>query len=314
MDETFNEVVKKINTNPQENHSTANNLVPTVSLPKETIVQNGKSPGITKKTVVDRMLEDEEDMYTDDESSDENFSEATQKPNKLFDKENFQNSPCTKLITSLSKRTTSPGETIKNYLGEITKPNEVISSTSNNPNILNTLADFQVQPTETQRIKDSVRKCNELALEFNRSDSQSNRVFINGIYPSSKRTKKIDNIEISSDIYKLKKLTSLTYLVPYLTSSTLDDAKKFIKSVPCFNSLQYLAEEAEKHNFLKCKVIAKIFGYSIKTCPHIGSVFVTCKKCNYVNFTPFHAASIHQEATLNDIMNDSGKQQVEAGK
>ena len=316
MDETLNEIIQKQSTIPTSMQSAVNSIAPTTSLPQG--VQNGKSPRLDKKTGVDKMLEDEEDMYTDDESSQGDKEEAISKQNKNNDKENSQNlndakSKLEEKNSSNKTKRTSEGEVIKNYLIETTKSNVVPSVNPVQMEITNTLEDFQTQlSTGRQQFENFLSNTtNEKSTEGNKNCSKPNGVFINGIYPSSKRAKKVDNQEISSDIYKLRKLTNITYLVPYLTPGSLDE---FVKSVPFFNSLEYLAEEAEKHNFFKCKVIAKLFRYSIKTCPHIGSVFVTCKNCSYINFTPFHVASIHQEDALNTIMNDFSKQPGETAR
>lgn len=114
----------------------------------------------------------------------------------------------------------------------------------------------------------------------------------------------LDPTEICPDIFKLKRLTNLTYIAPYLDLKTLPGNSEYDQSMPYYTSLKYLAEIANKRDYLKCKVTAKLFNYSISSCPHITSVFVNCKKCNYINFTPFHLASIYQSGTLNNILNN----------
>lgn len=112
---------------------------------------------------------------------------------------------------------------------------------------------------------------------------------------------KSSKFDICPEILKLKRLINLTYLVPFM-SSQIDNSIRFI---PRYLSLKFLSQEAEKNTYLKGEVIAKLFNYSISACPRIGSVFVMCKKCNYINFTPFHLASIYQSATLNNILNNT---------
>jgi hypothetical protein len=55
---------------------------------------------------------------------------------------------------------------------------------------------------------------------------------------------------------------------------------------------------------MRSKIIGKLFNYSMGTSPQLASVYVTCKKCSYVNFTPFHLALIHQSAQLTKMLDD----------
>ena len=120
----------------------------------------------------------------------------------------------------------------------------------------------------------------------------------------SKKNKQIDFYEICSEIFQSKNLTIFTYLIPFLNSNH-PRFQVFDKSMPFFTSLENLSNEASKHSSLRCKVIAKLYNYSIYgPCPQFNSVFVNCKKCNYINFTPFHFANIHQSNHLKLIQSD----------
>ena len=264
---------------------------------------NGKSSNNeAKKSHVDCLLEDDENMYSSD---DESTEVAKKKAEKNKENTNIISIKSPIMLNTQSK--SIPEDVVKNYINsaEATKKTQNVPSTSSNFNILNTLEDPDLVQTNTNQ--------SAKASDANPSVNQSKEVFINGIFPYAKRFKKMDVTEISSDIYKLQKLARFTYLVPYLSSSGLDEAKKFTVSYPFFTSLEYLANETSKHNYSKSKVIAKMFSYSIRTCPLIGSVFVNCKKCNYINFTPFHLASIYQADTLTNIMKDLDKHRKNEG-
>lgn len=120
-----------------------------------------------------------------------------------------------------------------------------------------------------------------------------------GMFVISKKAKKIHIMEICPEIEKLKRLVKLTYLAPYFELSAEDANEAYL---PHYYSLQYLKEDAEQSDYLKCQVTAKLFSYSISSCPHIGSVFVYCKKCAYVNFIPFHLSNIYQEPYLKIVL------------
>lgn len=113
---------------------------------------------------------------------------------------------------------------------------------------------------------------------------------------------KIDPFQISEDIFKFKRLANLTYFVPFMQKKA--ENPNDLAFIPFFNSLEYLAKEAANRDQMKCKVVAKLFNYSVSTCPSIASVFVHCKKCDYINFTPFHLANIYHSSTLSFIIND----------
>ncbi|CAF1029090.1 unnamed protein product [Brachionus calyciflorus] len=114
---------------------------------------------------------------------------------------------------------------------------------------------------------------------------------------------KYDPHEISEDIFKLKRLVNLTYLCPFINSDNLN-MDEYSKMYPFYTSLKHFIQDSKSKKFLKCKVIAKLYNYSTLTSPHIATVFVSCKKCNYINFTPFHLANLHHGGTLNNIMKD----------
>lgn len=256
------------------------NLAPATSSKKEIFVLNEKSTETdhTNEDLNEIMLIDEMISKRDPNSEKENL-----KKNSLKNKRTY-------------------GDIIKSYLiettPEATTPNEIPTKSTN----INEADDNSVKCQ-----KQLINKHKNPVAEINEPDKEKSEISINGNNKCSKRLKIIDTEEISSDIFKLKKLTKYTYLVPYLVSSSILGMDKFTKSVPWFNSLDYLSEEAEKHNFLKCKAKATLVGYSLNACPQIGVVFVSCKKCNYINFAPFHAARIHRKATFNNAISDLDK-------
>ena len=279
----IDEIVHSMNTNLRVNNNEASNN----STKNEIFILNDQS------TEVER-IDLEELMFSD---------EAISKKNQSCDKENFHSK------SSARKRTF--GDIIKSYLiettTETTMQNETFPITSIQVNIAETFVKFLANKT--------VQPKNVLSAELSEPFEETAQIkgLINEHFKDSKRFKIIDSQEISSDIFKLTKLTRYTYLVPYLTSS-LADTEKFAKSVPWFNSLDYLHEEAEKHNFFKCKVKATLCNYSLNACPQIGLVFVACKKCDYINFTPFYVASKHRKSTFNNATNDLVKLGGDQGK
>lgn len=110
----------------------------------------------------------------------------------------------------------------------------------------------------------------------------------------SKRKRPEDEILIETcdeEILKLKRLVKLTYLVPFIC---VPERPLEMLIEPYFYSLAHLAGEAAKNRQFRCKVIAKLYNYSISSSPAIASVFVSCRHCSYVNFVPFHLANIYQ--------------------
>lgn len=101
--------------------------------------------------------------------------------------------------------------------------------------------------------------------------------------------------EICDEIWRLKRLVKMTYLIPMITQSKLGElAHLRFKYEPYFASLRDLSDEAGSQTYMRCKVTAKLFRHAINTSPVIANVFVCCKKCGYVNFVPFHLANIYQ--------------------
>lgn len=117
-----------------------------------------------------------------------------------------------------------------------------------------------------------------------------------------KKTKKLDPYEICDKIVKIQRLVNWTYLAPYLTCDL--DRVNSEASMPFFRSLKSLEQNAQSMNFMRCKVISKIFKYSLNSCPEVTSVFVNCKKCSYINFTPFQFSQTHQGSLMSGIMKD----------
>jgi hypothetical protein len=171
------------------------------------------------------------------------------------------------------------------------KENKIMESCDNTNLCKQIVLNTSISPIKTNEIS------NILTSEENKKEttvSTSTQIV--------KKQKIIDPYEICSDIFKIKRLTLLTYLVPsyscdlkYLTN---------IESIPFFVSIDHLKKHAEKENFMRCKIEAKIFKYSFNSCPQMSCVFVNCKKCNYVNFTPFNLATIHQREMMNVIVKD----------
>ena len=150
---------------------------------------------------------------------------------------------------------------------------------------------------------------------------------------------------ISADIYKLKRLVALTpYLVPYMTMSNYNDvggdntdddddsenearseqrsltataARLFVakrrspQSTPYFDSLDDLRRAARHSTHMRAKVTAKFFNYAANNSywpkPQMWFVYVLCRACGYVNYVPFHFASLHQSTTLDMLLRDSDK-------
>ena len=116
--------------------------------------------------------------------------------------------------------------------------------------------------------------------------------------------KKIDPLAISQDIYMLNKLVNLTYICPFMSSSVLDISDQmYQKQYPFYTNIKNLIDDSMTKPYIKCKVIAKLYNYSASSSPHISMVFLKCKKCNYLNFTPIHLACAYQSAHLNNLLN-----------
>ena len=112
--------------------------------------------------------------------------------------------------------------------------------------------------------------------------------------------KPADPLAVCNDIFKFKRLVSLTYVLPHMSTPELP-----LCQIPFFLSLQHLATEAASRQQMRCKVAAKLFGYSIASSSTLGTVFVLCAKCHYINFTPFHMANIHNPGMVRQfILND----------
>ena len=316
-DETFDEVVPPLNkktppaqssTGQAASKEAANVLSDKKVLPNE----NQINPAKKKVSNVDLMLKDQTVMYSSDE--DEEEGDDAKGANKKMDvvmNSNKENTAA-KRVAFQTKDTVVATATKRNSTGtpsETSMPPPPPLTATTQMKIVSTLE----SQSDLEQTKQMDKDTNAPQLSGTNTAS-----FINGIFPSAKRLKKIDAKEISSDIFKLKKLTALTYLVPCLTSSSIEEVsstieRPLVKSMPHFLSLDYLAEEAGQRHYMKCKVTAKLYSYSLKTNPHISTVFVNCKKCNYINFTPFHLANIHQGATLSKILNDVDKTQNDQG-
>jgi hypothetical protein len=156
-----------------------------------------------------------------------------------------------------------------------------------------------VAPVQEQIENDIMETDVEVIKEFNTScNINDNEAVIGEI-----RSRRVDPIEICQEIFKFKRLANLTYIAPYMQTPEILP-EPVLNFVPYFLSLNDLAKEAATRTYMKCKVTAKLFEYSSSACPTIASVFVHCKKCNYVNFTPFHLANIYLSGQLTCILND----------
>lgn len=104
--------------------------------------------------------------------------------------------------------------------------------------------------------------------------------------------------EICPEIHLLnERLTRFTYLVPFLSTKSISGAKY----LPYFLSLSGLKEEAVKNKFMKAKIEARIFDYSLQAPPY-ASIYVRCRKCQYINFAPFHCVRALQPSFLNYML------------
>ena len=215
------------------------------------IMQNHKNTNKkaqqNQPTDVNKLLNDESIMYIITSDEDSRSSE-----------ENKENN-------STRKLNVSSNEQINSQIPKQTLP-ETISPIKSQ--ILNTLVQTMIESDETlydpiQSIQTSTQK-------------------------KFKKQKKMDSNEICDNIYKMQRLVNTAHFVPYLTCD-LDYLKNEL-SMPFFNSLANLEQKCNKSdfNFMRFKVIAKIDNYSEKKSQQsISSVFVNCKKCDYINFTPF---------------------------
>ncbi|RNA18085.1 protection of telomeres 1 [Brachionus plicatilis] len=125
-------------------------------------------------------------------------------------------------------------------------------------------------------------------------------------HSSPKMSKKIDPLAISQDIFMLKKLVNLTHICPYLSATSLGiSTQMYQQQYPFYTNIKNLVEDSESKLYLKCKVIAKLYNFSAASSPPICMVFLKCKRCHYLNFTPIHLACAYQSAHLNNLLNIS---------
>ena len=85
---------------------------------------------------------------------------------------------------------------------------------------------------------------------------------------SNKKLKQLNPYEICEKIHQLSRLTKLTILAPFIPTDSAYLSTQ--TSMPFFLSLEALAKESLNHNYLRCKVIAKLFNYSISSNPPHG--------------------------------------------
>jgi hypothetical protein len=198
---------------------------------------------------------------------------------------------------SKSPQKPSPTKRISNtFVSE--KPNEIAQAENESNERAEPSRDDENDIMETEAAVEVVKEFN------NTSGSNLNE-------PESNLNRQVDPNEICQDIFKFKRLANLTYIAPYMKTPEILP-QPVLNYMPYFLSLDELAKEAATRSYMKCKVTAKLFEYSSSACPSIASVFVHCKKCNYVNFTPFHLANIYLSGQLTCILNDitsSEKQQ-----
>jgi hypothetical protein len=76
-----------------------------------------------------------------------------------------------------------------------------------------------------------------------------------------------------------------------------------ITSIPFFLSIADFKNEMQSKYFMRAKVEAQVFDYA-KYCPPFACIYVTCKKCQYINFAPFHFIGSKKPNILKNMTED----------
>lgn len=76
-----------------------------------------------------------------------------------------------------------------------------------------------------------------------------------------------------------------------------------LTSIPFFLSIEDLKKEIHSRSFMRAKVEAVVFDYA-KFCPPFACIYVTCKKCQYINFAPFHYIGSKKPNMLKNMLED----------
>jgi hypothetical protein len=290
LDDTLNELQQKANANNSspskrattssitvtkigEHHSNIKSAVnhlqnlkplPALSItPHITNILQQQTHKMSDLSQVENLLKDQESQYMTDDSSDEDDEQKSQT-----------------ILTLKRKSTDAP-------MNDVT------------------------QSPETKKVKTPIKPLtpleNKLPQEIEETDDTVIKEFNTSMNISLQNTDKngsalciIDPRKVSTEILKFKRLSSWTYLCPYI-ESTLNNSTK---TLPFYLCLDDLAKDASNKKYIKCKLIAKLFEFSQTSGPSIGSVFVHCKKCHYINFTPFHLAHIYHSGQLSLILNE----------
>jgi hypothetical protein len=110
---------------------------------------------------------------------------------------------------------------------------------------------------------------------------------------------KIDSREISKQLFRVKRLLFTTHAVPFITIDS-----NYLTQTYFYNSLQCLVDQAQLVDQMRSHVICTVYNYSFLNCLPMTSVFVHCKNCDYINFTPLNLASAHHKPTVNQLLRE----------
>ncbi len=147
---------------------------------------------------------------------------------------------------------------------------------------------------------------NELENEVSCMESESeigNRVSNNSqnIEVDNESLKSIDKNEICKQIFKvLPSICSKTLAAPYMKLNAM-------KQKPFFYSLQSLIDRAQLSNHTQALVVCELQMHSFSP---LTNVYVHCKKCDYVNFSPLSWASVHQTKRVEQLLADLNKSEI----
>ena len=251
-----------------------------------------------KMTKTDRLLADIDEMYmTDDSAINESSSVPTEVKQKRLSNNGKENTANNIVLGNIKH--INLNECLSTHK-QIPETMEVDSNTE-----LSEAKNKQIEIDENETIikhfgalnSNHNEKTNQIIQEEEEEErDEMNALIKNGF----------DYNAISNDIYGIKLFSNSTYLAPFVPFNQSNNQKKFI---PFFESLANLelVSQQQKTN-MKCKVIAKINKFAIHS-PQITNVYVYCKKCNYINFVPYHSADIHQSGIMNKILNEYNEKQ-----
>ena len=144
---------------------------------------------------------------------------------------------------------------------------------------------------------------NQYLSPIKRMASFNNHHELNNSITTSTPHKKLRYSAFVSSSNKSQTTANVEHLIrcSYLTPFFLPDEILY-KQTSFFYSLNTLVEEAHKEDRMRCSVIAKFVSFSFEKCPGEFSVFVNCKKCDYINFVP---RSVKWSVTCyNEIVNE----------